>query len=474
MPGILRDTLSMKETEFLIIGGGPTGLGAACRLQASGRDWHLLEMEDHFGGLASSFVDDCGFTWDLGGHVHFSHYDSFDRCMNQAIPPDGWLAHERESWIWMRKRFIPYPFQNNVHRLPPEDRDACVQGLLEAASRQERPVPAHFEEWMRLTLGHGITDVFMKPYNTKVWAYAPDRLAWNWIGERVAVPDYAKLLATIREGRDDISWGPNRTFTFPKHGGTGSIWNAVGRGLPPVRVSLGCRVVRIDTAERIVHTADGQPFRYRYLISTLPLNRLLELAPDAGDSTAASRLMYSAVHVIGVGVDGDMPDALRTKCWMYFPESNSPYYRVTVFSNYSPFNVAQPGRQWSLMAEISESPQKRVDVPSLLEDTIRAMQEDDLLPDRRRICTTVVRHLPQAYPTPFLGRDSRVDPILRRFEEAGVFSRGRFGAWKYEVGNEDHSFSQGRECADRLLREGGKECEPTLFTPSLVNSRRNP
>ena len=31
---------------------------------------------------------------------------------------DGWLYHDRESWVWIAGRFVPYPFQLNLHRLP--------------------------------------------------------------------------------------------------------------------------------------------------------------------------------------------------------------------------------------------------------------------------------------------------------------------------------------------------------------------
>jgi UDP-galactopyranose mutase len=36
-------------------------------------------------------------------------------------------------------------------------------------------------------------------------------------------------------------------------------------------------------------------------------------------------------------------------------------------------------------------------------------------------------------------------------EHRNVSSRGRFGAWLYEIGNMDHSFMQGVEWVDRVL-----------------------
>jgi len=464
----------MHETEYLIIGAGPTGLGAACRLAEHGRDFRIVEAEPHFGGLSASFVDAQGFTWDLGGHVLFSHYETFDRYMDLALGADGWFDHERESWVWIKDRFVPYPFQNNLHRLDPEDRWNCVRGLLEAAQNPAPRKPAHFGEWMVMSMGQGLTALFLRPYNFKVWAWPAEQMDYNWIGERVSVPRLEQVLKSICLNHDEVSWGPNRLFRFPKFGGTGAIWQAIGRRLDPARVSLGWRIERIDAGARTAQAADGQAFKYRKLISTIPLNRLIRITPGPVAPAAADQLLFSATHLVGAGIAGQPPDHLKTKCWMYFPQANSPYYRTTVFTNYSPNNAPRPGAQWSLMTEVAESPAKPVNRDTVVEECLRAFVEDRLLPDRGQVCSVAYKFLPQGYPTPFLGRDAVVDPALRRFEEAGIFSRGRFGAWKYEVANQDHSFAQGYECAERLLHDGGPEYEPTLFTPAVVNARRNP
>src|SRR4029453_11698921 len=74
------------EPRVVIVGAGPTGLGAAWRLNKFGnRNWDLYESSDHPGGLASSVVDAEGFTWDIGGHVLFSHYRYFDDLMVTAL-----------------------------------------------------------------------------------------------------------------------------------------------------------------------------------------------------------------------------------------------------------------------------------------------------------------------------------------------------------------------------------------------------
>ncbi len=63
-----------------------------------------------------------------------------------------------------------------------------------------------------------------------------------------------------------------------------------------------------------------------------------------------------------------------------------------------------------------------------------------------------------------IGRSPRCVPEL---EAHGVLPRGRFGAWRYEVSNQDHAYMQGVEAIERLLGVGD---EPTLERPDWVNS----
>lgn len=456
----------------LILGAGATGLGAAWRLEELGRhDWTLLETAGHAGGLASSFVDQQGFTWDIGGHVQFSHYEYFDKVMLALLGADGWLHHQRESWVWMRERFIPYPFQNNVHRLPPADLEKCLRGLVQLY-KAAPPTPKNFHEWILATFGEGIAETFLLPYNFKVWAHPPALMANQWVGERVAVTDLNRVLHNLIYQKDDLSWGPNTTFAFPKHGGTGAIWRECAARLPQDKLHFNTTVTAIDLNRREVRGADGRVFAYDKLITTLPLRELIKLTNQPQfESAAQAGLLYSSSNIVGLGLRGQPKPDLATKCWMYFPEHDCPFYRVTVFSNYSPFNVPDITKNWSLMCEVSESNHKPVDHARVVEDIIQGALNTRLIERREDIVSTWYYRAGYGYPTPGLGRDAALAEILPYFEKYDVYSRGRFGAWKYEVSNQDHSFMQGVEMAERLVHG---RAELTLGDPNHVNSRKHP
>lgn len=133
----------------------------------------IVDNNETPGGLASTDITPEGFLYDVGGHVIFSHYKYFDDCINEALPNDSdWYTHERVSYVRYAGLWVPYPFQNNLSMLPKEDQVKCLDGLIDATveARVANDKPKDFDQYILRTMGEGIADIFMRPYNYKVWA----------------------------------------------------------------------------------------------------------------------------------------------------------------------------------------------------------------------------------------------------------------------------------------------------------------
>lgn len=92
-----------EHVGILLIGAGPTGLGAASRLtQHKYDDWLLIDSAPEAGGLSATEVTKEGFLFDMGGHVIFSHFDYFDELLDAAVGTgeEHWAMHERVSYVW--------------------------------------------------------------------------------------------------------------------------------------------------------------------------------------------------------------------------------------------------------------------------------------------------------------------------------------------------------------------------------------
>ena len=101
---------------------------------------------------------------------------------------------ERKARIFSHGALTRYPYQANLHGLPPEVIKECLLGVIEAntrravaaaagdgdgecrraaragapgATREREPEPANFEEYCLRHFGAGISKHFMIPYNEK-------------------------------------------------------------------------------------------------------------------------------------------------------------------------------------------------------------------------------------------------------------------------------------------------------------------
>jgi protoporphyrinogen oxidase len=431
---------------IIILGAGAAGLGAAYRLTEHKVDRFLvLERNPYPGGHAASFRTPEGFTFDEGGHVLFSHYPYFESVV-EAVLQGNYLRHQRNSWIWLDGTWVRYPFQEHIFQLPPPLAYECLSGLVDASVNEARS-PTNFQEWIELSFGAGISRLFMTPYNQKVWAHPLHRMDYRWIGERVATVDLKAVLRRM-VFREESSWGPNSVFLYPLEGGFGGLISGLCRLLNPDSIRLGEAVVRIVAAEHLVELRSGTRLRYDALISTIPLPDLLRLV-DSGASwlgRVSDDLLYNGVFVVGIGCRGQVP---HLKHWVYFPEEKYPFYRLTFLSNYSPALVPC-SETYSLLVEVAFSPHRPIQRRAVLARTLTALEELGWL-RRQDILSVWTKGMRYAYPIPALGRDRILRELQAFLERHAIYSRGRFGGWRYEVGNTDHAFMQGVEVVDRIL-----------------------
>jgi protoporphyrinogen oxidase len=437
-----------------IVGAGPCGLACARELERLGhQNWVILERAAGPGGLAASVRDREGFTWDLGGHVVFSHFGEFDALLAETMGEDVW-RHERSSYIRFGDRWVPYPFQNNLRHLPAAVIEECLAGLRAAPGGGPG---MSFEDWMHAVFGEGITRHFMAPYNFKVWATPAAEMSADWIAERVSVVDYERAVANVREARDDVAWGPNNTFVFPALGGTGEIYRRLAARLAD-RIRLGAEVVEVDAERRRLRLGDGERLAYAALVSTMPLDHLVHRLADPPVSLldAAGALVHNGVLMVGIGYEAPLRDE---KSWMYFPQDTAPFYRATNFAKYAAANVpgADTRRYCAYMTETSYSPHKPEPRAGIEERVEAGLRAAGVVLGAPRVVSAHVEEIDYAYPVPTLGRDAALAAIHPWLMAHGILSRGRFGAWRYEEGNMDHAVKMGIDAARRLLTGAPEE-----------------
>ncbi len=452
----------MGAGAVVIVGAGPCGIGCARELVALGHEnFTIVEARSTPGGLASSVVDPQGFTWDMGGHVVFSHYGEFDHLLDDVMHGDV-ERHERSSFVRIGDRWVPYPLQNNLHRLPDAVASEALVGLIDAqrslaTMTASDDLPVDFATWMESMFGEGICRHFMRPYNEKVWAHPAAEMSSGWIAERVSVVDWRHAVDSLVRRRDDLSWGPNNLFAFPSQGGTGEIYRRAAEPLAH-HIVYDAPITGVDLEIRTVTTATGAVMSFDHLVWTGALDRLIELIADAPDAvrTAAAKLVHNSVTMVGVGYATPISDP---GSWFYFPDPNVPFYRATNFAKYAAANV--PGARTDLysswMTEIASSSWRPLEAEGLGDRVDAALRACGLVDDDAERVSTHVEHIPYGYPVPSVGRDAALRVIQPWLMAHDVLARGRFGAWKYELGNMDHAVKMGVDVARSLVSDSSEE-----------------
>lgn len=446
-----------------IVGAGLAGLSTAYHLD--GLPYLVLEKEKEAGGLCRSYHLN-GFTFDMTGHLlHFRQPEI--RTLVEGLLAGRLETHRRRSFIYSHRVYTEYPFQVNTYGLPPEVVRDCLLGFI--ATLTARPEAAtspegrSFKAWILESLGEGIAEHFMVPFNEKLWQVPLDELTSDWVSWLVPKPELKDVINGAL-GIKDKAFGYNPSFLYPNQGGIGVLPQAF---LPGLREILyGSELVEVDTGRRRATFGDGGVVDYETLVSTIPVPELVRRCTDLPQDIreAAAGLRCVSVYNVNLGV---ARERLSDKHWIYFPEPEYPFYRAGFPMNFSPA-LGRPGCS-SLYVEVSHQPTEQVPPALLLRRIREGLERAGIFRPDDEVLVADVRDIRYAYVLFDRHRARALAAILGELERRGIHSIGRYGRWEHS--SMEDAIAQGKCLAERLKNPGGAPADQRSAQDSTGPSR---
>lgn len=422
-----------------VIGAGLSGLSAAYHL---GSDYIVLEREAEVGGLCRS-VATKGYVFDLAPHIFFTGNQYVSGLIDDLLHGDL-VRQARRAYIYLKGTYVEYPFEVNLHGLPRKTIDECISGFKERGRTQSR----NFLEWIHSTFGAGIARHYMVPYNEKVWKYPLDQMNVDWIAGRVPVPSMDEMIRGAKE-KVKKNYGPNAYFLYPRGGGIGAIADALASRVG--NISLNSEAVEIDPKDpegvNVTYREDGgkkRTIESDAVLSSMPLPEIVKIMRDAPNEVveASERLVYNSLICVNIGVDRPR---ISDKHWLYFPESEYVFNRISFPMNFS--GETAPRDRSSILVEVTY----RGTRPNLEETKIKVREgliAAGILRGDDKIDVFDALDFKYAYVINDLDHRRNVAIIHDYLRGNRIHPMGRFGEWGYL--NMDRSILSGRNAAEKI------------------------
>lgn len=434
--------------EVVILGAGPTGLSAAYHLEQNGfSNYKLFEKEQNTGGLCRSVTQD-GFTFDYTGHLlHTS--DLYFKNFIESLGLDNFNVINRKSFVYSQNIYTRYPYQINLYGLPAQTIVDCIEGFVKrnCKSKGARPAkPKFFYDWVLQNFGTGFGKHFFFPYQSKIFSYDIKKLSASWTGRFVPNTSLQELISGAIKDRPDDMIGYNAQFFYPKTGGIQFWVDKLAKKINN-KICTNFSVESVDVVNKIVKFSNGHQEPFKFLITTIPLDYLLNNIKEPANSTlykASPNLVCNSVINFNLGIN--RPN-LTDKHWVYFPEKKYPHYRLGFPHNFS--NKMAPDGCSSIYGEFSYINKSSNSIDTLLKKAIKSTQELFHI-NNSEIVTKKIIKIQHAYVIYNNWRDNNVLKILKQLEQNQIYSVGRYGQWKYSSMQE--AVLDGKQIAESLIK----------------------
>ena len=313
-----------------IVGGGFAGLTAAQTLNQQGIPFDLYEAGKQIAGLAQTFKDEDGFSYDFGTHL-ITNRLAVELGIESQCRDVGYFGET----VLLNGRHYSYPF--GLMKVPRYSLSALRNRLFGKGGK-----PDNAADWFRGTLGSEIAEDVAIPLIEAVMGQPADDLAPS-VGDKL--PDVAQTVMLRLAGRlsgkavaigycQDLPETPRVWHTYPM-GGIGVLCTKLAQGLDE-NIRLESRVEKIIVeSERVVALrVNGETKKASAVISSAPVNILAKLVEGSDTVKHLSEFQYSPIVFVNLRLEGRnlLPDVV-----LWTPEQKFPFFRLQEASTSMPW-----------------------------------------------------------------------------------------------------------------------------------------
>jgi protoporphyrinogen/coproporphyrinogen III oxidase len=411
-----------------IIGGGPAGLTAANFLRRHNVPFKLYEAGKKLAGLATSFHDEDGFTYDFGAHF----------ITNRLAAATGIGAYCRDvsyygESVRLRGKNYHYPFGLM------QDPRYLLSGLASRFSTTNKNrTCSSAAEWFRSHYGKALSGDVIIPL-LEAWsgvdvsnlaASVGDKLDNSSVGRVIFLKMASRITGrAVASGYSrEVDESPYVWHVYPEKG-IGLFCEHLARGLEDL-IQLESPVEEISVSSGRVESirVKGQEQPVSAVISTAPCNILAKMVKGTDALQPLLKFRYRPMILINLRLEGRglLPDTV-----LWTPEQEFPFLRLTETTRSMPW-LAPSGK--TLIT---------VDIGCQIGDQIWSMDDESLgefcithlkpiIADiHRRYLGCRVLRTPVAYPI-FL---NEYEEVRQRLEHntgvEGLYTIGRNGEFSH-------------------------------------------
>lgn len=454
----------MKQSDILILGGGPAGMAAAMELSRAGTTATIVEKATMVGGLAKTYTlqePDGTYRTDIGPHRFFSKnrylYDFIEDLLGEE-----WIKVKRQTRFMVNGKYYFYPIRmgNVLKQMGPLSAlHVLFDYGVERIRNMIKPRPLQsFEDYVVSQFGRRLAEFNMLNYTEKIWGIPCSQISIDWATQRIGG---LSIWSTLKKALFKTG-GPKTLvdeFYYPSHG-SGRIYEEIQKRIEekgstvltssqPTKIHWsGPSDQGIRAGKRVTDVAIQSPQGSsiikdpKAVISSIPVTEAVKLfdppAPKEVLEAAKSLRFRSQVYLF-LTIDREH---VTHDNWVYFPDKEIPFGRFSEMKNFS--EAMCPLGKTSLFVEFfcfEGDAIWNMDKDSLFKLTMDWMEKLKLL-DRKDVLS--VHHYKQVHVYPIYDLSYKkylttIMDFLDGFEN--FFAIGRPGRFRYT--NQDHSLEMG-------------------------------